>query len=134
MSGQAHLGRGLSFPLRFAAGRAELVEAEDAVRRSLWLLLSTAVGERVMRPGFGCGLHDLVFALADDETFGRIAEAVQRAIVDWEPRVALDRVTVRPDPDDPLCLLIELDVQILAVHTHLNMVYPFYLAEADDGA
>jgi uncharacterized protein len=134
-AGQEFLGRGLSFPLRFSAdGRAELVEGEDAVRRSLWLILSTALGERVMRPEFGCGLHDLVFAVADDETFGRIADAVQRAVVDWEPRVALDRVTVRPDPSDPYCLLIELEVQILAVNTSLNLVYPFYLGEAGDGA
>ena len=132
--GQEFLGRGLSFPLRFDPdGRAELVDGEDAVRRSLWLILSTAVGERVMRPEFGCGLHDLVFALAYDETFGRIADSVQRAVADHEPRVALDRVTVRPDPADPRRLRIELDVQILAVHTHLNLVYPFYLAEAGDG-
>ena len=43
---------------------ARVAEAseEAAVRRSIWLILSTAPGERVGRPDFGCGLHDLTFS------------------------------------------------------------------------
>lgn len=135
MSEQEYLGRGLPFPLRFdAKGQAALVDGEEAVRRSLWLILSTAIGERVMRPDFGCDLHDLVFGLADEENFGRIADTVQRAVAEWEPRVAIDRIAVRANPHDPRALIIELDVQILAAHTFLQLAYPFFLAEADDGA
>ena len=60
---QEFLGAGWSYPLQFdARGRLVMAREEDAVRRSLWLVLATALGERVMRPEFGCGLGDLVFA------------------------------------------------------------------------
>ncbi len=130
---QEFLGAGWSYPLQFdASGRLVLAREEDAVRRSLWLVLATALGERVMRPEFGCGLHDLVFAPANNELFGRVSEAVRRAIAQWEPRVALHSVTLVPDPQDAERLVIDLQVEILATNSPLNLVYPFYLGGAAD--
>lgn len=132
---QDFVGAGFPFPIALdPSGRVVLVREEDAIRRSLWLLLSTAIGERSMRPEFGCGLHDYVFADASALTLGRLSSAVEQAIVKWEPRVALERLDVRTDPADPTRVLIELSVQILAVSTSLNMVYPFYLEGGTDGA
>jgi len=48
---------------------------EDAVRQSVWLILATAPGERVMRPDFGCRIHDLLFATASATTIGLAALA-----------------------------------------------------------
>jgi hypothetical protein len=131
---QEFLGAGWSYPLQFdERGRLVLVREEDAVRRSMWLVLATALGERAMRPDFGCGLHDLVFSSASTELYGRISEAVRRAITQWEPRVALQRVAVLPDAQDPDRLTIEIQVQILATDSPFNLVYPFYLGgDADD--
>lgn len=130
---QEFLGAGWSYPLQFdPRGRLVMAREEDAVRRSLWLVLATAIGERAMRPEFGCGLHDLVFAPANTELFGRVTEAVRRAIAQWEPRVALQSVSLLPDPQDPERLVIDLQVQILATNSPLNLVYPFYLGGAAD--
>lgn len=132
---QDFVGAGFSFPIALdESGRVVLVREEDTIRRALWLILSTALGERAMRPDFGCGLHDYVFADASALTLGRLASAVEQAILKWEPRVALESLDVRPAPDDPTCVLIELSVQILAISTSLNMVYPFYLGGGSDGA
>ena len=130
---QEFLGAGWSYPLQFdARGRLVMAREEDAVRRSLWLVLATALGERVMRPAFGCGLNDLVFAPANNELFGRVTEAVRKAIAQWEPRVALQSLTLVPDPQDPERLVIDLQVEILATNSPLNLVYPFYLGGAAD--
>ena len=130
---QEFLGAGWSYPLQFdARGRLVMAREEDAVKRSLWLVLATAIGERVMRPEFGCGLGDLVFAPANNELFARVSEAVRRAIARWEPRVALQSVTLVPDPQDPERLVIDLQVEILATNSPLNLVYPFYLGGAPD--
>ena len=57
------LGRGWKFPVEVdaATGTIALSDGESDIRESIWIILSTAKGERVMRPDFGCGIHDLVF-------------------------------------------------------------------------
>jgi phage baseplate assembly protein W len=126
-------GSGFSFPLRFARGRLVPDTGEALVRRSLWLLLATSLGERVARPDYGGGLHDLVFAPATGETLGRIARAVEHAIVTHEPRVAVDRVSVAADPREPGLLNIDVEVTILATVTPLSFVFPFHSGGARDG-
>ena len=131
---QDFLGAGFSFPIVLdPAGRAVLVREEDTIRRALWLVLSTTIGERVMRPDWGCALPDFVFAAPSAETLGRIAHAVERAVIQFEPRVALQGVDVRADPADPARVLIDLSVQLLARSTTINLVYPFYLGDPQDG-
>ena len=73
-----------------------------------------------------------MFAPANNELFGRVSEAVRRAIARWEPRVALQSVTLVPDPRDPERLVIDLQVEILATRSPLSLVYPFYLGGAAD--
>lgn len=127
------VGSGLSFPLALdASGRLALVRDVDVIRRSLWLILSTALGERLMRPEFGCGLMDSIFAAPSAELLGQLAAAVELAIARWEPRVALLSVDVRLDEADPASLSIEIEARILAGNTPLNLVYPFYLGDATD--
>ena len=44
----------------------------------------------------------------------------------------LQSVTLVPDPQDPERLVIDLQVEILATNSPLNLVYPFYLGGAPD--
>jgi uncharacterized protein len=81
--------------LRLIRGDLELVEDEAALRQAILLLISTRPGERVMRPGYGCDLHRLVFSPNDDTTAGLAVHYVRRALQTWEPRIeilALDAV------------------------------------------
>ena len=128
------LGSGLSFPL--AVGRDPATPAqfgrivpaayEDSVRQSLWIILSTAKGERAMRPDFGCGLHDLLFALNNDFTAARVAATVEDALSRFEPRIELIDVKVDRDLDGER-LLIDIDYRVIATNNEFNLVYPFYL-------
>ena len=58
-----------AFPYRIdGRGRSAEPENEDAhVRELIEQVLFTVPGERVMRPDFGCGLMQLVFAPNSDE-------------------------------------------------------------------
>src|SRR3954447_3273424 len=124
------LGSGWAFPVRLdEGGQVAAVALEDAVRRAIWLILSTAPGERVMRPTFGAGLADLVFAPNSPATQGLVSSAVRDALVEWEPRIDVLDVAATPDPEQPARLLIEVDYAVRATNSRFNLVYPFYLQQ-----
>jgi phage baseplate assembly protein W len=100
---------------------------EDAVRQSVWLILATAPGERVMRPDFGCRIHELLFAASSAATLGRAAQAVREALVRWEPRIELIGVDVAPDRAEPALLRVRVDYRVRTTDNRFNLVYPFYL-------
>ncbi len=101
---------------------------EAKIRQSIWILLSTAPGERIGRPDFGCGIHNLVFATRTAGTMGQIARAVSEAIARWEPRVDLISVDARPHPSDPVGVLVDIHYEVRATNSRSNLVYPFYLS------
>lgn len=125
------LGTGWSFPPTFsrASASVELVSGELDVRESLWILLSTAKGERVMVPEYGCAIWQQVFRSADTRFITEVRDEVQQAILDWEPRVEVLRVEVSADADVAGLVRIEIHYLIRATNTRSNLVYPFYLLE-----
>src|SRR5689334_13095444 len=89
------IGAGWAFPARVdSLGNVCLAGGDRQIEQSIRLILGTAPGERLMRPDFGCAIHDLVFAPADVATAGRVAYEVRRSIERWEPRVVLHDVAV----------------------------------------
>jgi phage baseplate assembly protein W len=136
------LGRGLRFPLRPLARAPHLWglswnEGEAQVAQSIWLILATAPGERLMRPEFGCGIHELVFEPNTPTLHGEVRSRVLQALNRFEPRIDVDTVEVGADPDGPEQLLIEIGYRIRASNAFFNLVYPFNLEEgqreADSG-
>lgn len=122
------LGRGWKFPVEVdATGCIALSEYEDDIREAIRIVLMTGRGERVMRPDFGAGLHEYVFASMSATTTGRIQAAVQNALVKWESRVKVISVRVEPDESETGKLLIDVDYQVRATNTRFNLVFPFYL-------
>jgi uncharacterized protein len=122
------LGIGWKFPVNVTAeGRIDKAYYEDDIRDAIWLILGTAKGERVMRPDFGCGIHDLIFSVSSPTTAGLVAKEVREALIWWEPRIELLNVQVLPKPDEPTTLLIRIEYQVRATNNVFNLVYPFYL-------
>jgi len=121
------LGVGWAFPLAVNNnGEIQLAEYEENVRQSIWLVLGTAKGERVMRPDFGCGIYDLVFEVNSPSTAGRVAQEVQDALLYFEPRIDLLDVQVNTAGAGEV-LLISIEYQVRATNNVFNLVYPFYL-------
>jgi phage baseplate assembly protein W len=127
------LGTGWAFPVDLSAGRFRLVSDEQRVRQSLELVLTTAAGERLMLPSFGCGVHDLVFQPNTPGIRASVAAEVRAAILRWEPRVDVIDVAVTADPDEPAVMWIRVDYRLRTVNTVYNLVYPLYLTEGVAG-
>lgn len=125
------LGRGWSFPPRFAPdrGEIELVSREDDIRESLRILFQTRKGERIMQPSYGCALHDLVFEPMNAGTQAAIKLAITRAILFFEPRIDLKEVTIRIEDSENGRLAIQLDYLVRATNSRHNVVFPYYITE-----
>jgi Bacteriophage baseplate protein W len=127
------LGIGIGFPLAAGAGGAlELAAYEESVRQSIWIILGTAKGERVMRPDFGSGIHELVFDTVTDSTEGQIAASVRDALLRFEPRIDVRDVQISTSGRGEV-LLISVDYEVRATNNVFNLVYPFYLEGAAAG-
>jgi len=128
------LGKGWSYPVcRDPETGVELSYGEQSVRDSIWIILATAPGERVMRPDFGCGIHRYVFATNDAATIRQVTKAVHDALIRWEPRIdVLDVDTeVRGRGDE--MLLINVHYKVRSTNNFFNLVYPFYLRVGSQG-
>lgn len=119
------LGTGLGFPPAVDASGALVPAAfEDSVRQAIWIILATARGERRMRPDFGCGIHDLVFAPNTAATAGRVAREVREALLRFEPRAEVLDVSVTAGAE--AAMLIDIAYRVRATNNAFNLVYPFY--------
>lgn len=126
------LGRGWSFPPTFRdQGRSvEMAEAEEDIRQSLGILLSTRTGERVLRPTFGWRREALVFGPLSTTFVTLLRREIETAVLFFEPRVELSAVRVERLADNDGVVEIRLDYIVRATNTRNNLVFPFYLAEA----
>ncbi len=121
------LGVGWAFPVKLdAEGIFEHAAYEESVRQSIWTLLGTAKGERVMRPELGCGIYDLVFEVNDAATAGKVVQAVRETLLAFEPRIDVRDIQVRSEQKGEV-MLISIDYQVRATNNAFNLVYPFYL-------
>jgi phage baseplate assembly protein W len=130
---RAILGSGWKFPLRInGRGGFSLSREEQDVAEAIWIILSTRRGERIMRPEFGCGVQDYVFAPNNAGTRGSIAYQVQQALILWEPRIDVIDVRAADDPGQPNLVLISIDYRIRLNNAFHNLVYPFFLLEGQE--
>jgi len=127
------IGRGWSFPLGVdRGGGIALVSSDREIERAIRIVLSTAPGERPMRPEFGCGIHRYVFAPADARTAGALAFEVTRALERWEPRIDVIDVDVDVDGDDQAVLYITVTYAIRGTNDPRNLVFPFYVIPTEE--
>ncbi len=122
------IGSGWAFPLRTTAtGGIALVSGEKEIEEAITLILSTSFGERPMRPEFGCGIHDYVFASADATTAGLISYEVKRSLARWEPRIEVTDVIISLDQANNGILYIDIKYAIKGTNDPRNLVFPFYM-------
>ena len=125
------LGRGWKFPVAVnpITGRIAMSEYEEDIKESIRIILATAPGERVMRPDFGCGIHDLVFSAISRVTVGLFESRIREAITKWEPRVDILRLDISTRDAANGKLEINLTCLVRDTNTEFNLVFPFYLTE-----
>lgn len=124
------IGRGWSFPPEFTKGSTgiRIVSGQEDIEQSLYILLSTRVGERFMLPEFGCDLSILLFEPIDLALQNRVSEMIRNAILLYESRITVADIVFEHQVENGL-LLIDIQYTIRTTNTRTNMVYPFYLNE-----
>jgi phage baseplate assembly protein W len=137
-SGKEILGTGWNFPVRVdrrrpyeysapfrGSGGLALARHEEDIEQAIRIILSTAKGERRMRPTFGCDIHTLVFAPQNEATFGLMRYYVEEALLFWEPRIDVQEVLLEPLPNEGRVDLF-INFQVRATKDARTLVYPFY--------
>lgn len=125
------LGRGWAMPVDLdpRTGLVASVAYEEDIRQSILIILETAPGERVMRPNFGCGIHDLVFAAVDSTVIQRIKSLVEEAMRRCEARIEVLNIDVNEDINILGKLFIGLEYRVRKTNQIGNLVFPFYFSE-----
>jgi len=128
---KAFLGRGWAMPvaLELRTGLVATVAYEEDIRQSIRIILETAPGERVMRPNFGCGIHELVFASLDSTAIQRIRSVVEEALRRCEARIEVLSVEVDEAATSEGTLLVEIEYRVRKTNQVGNLVFPFYFRE-----
>jgi len=125
---RTYVGRGLSFPLRLSdRDRLSMVQDDADIRQAIQIIVMTIPGERVMRPTFGCQIHELIFHPANWQTAFVAERYVREAIEMWEPRINLEEVMVTPGNGEVGELMINISYKIKGQVDKRSLVYPFYL-------
>ncbi|HET9184009.1 MAG TPA: GPW/gp25 family protein [Candidatus Angelobacter sp.] len=128
---EGFLGKGWAFPPAFDrdAQTAAMVIAEDDIRESLYILLSTIPGERIMSPEYGCLIHHHVFDIVGETLFTHLKGLIDHAVLHYEPRIILENVLFNAESERDGRLNITLEYRIVQTNTRNNLVIPFYLKE-----
>ena len=130
----AYLGRGWSFPPTFSYydGTVNMLEGVADIESSLYLLLSTRLGERIMQPNYGCNMDNLVFEAMNLTLMTYLRDLVETAILYHEPRIKLDKVEIDSSDEAEGKLLIVIHYTVRITNSRYNYVYPFYINEGSN--
>jgi phage baseplate assembly protein W len=124
------IGQGWKFPIRVnPQGGIDWSSGPSRIQQAIWIIISTSLGERVMRPKFGAGASDFVFESNSSAKRAGLASQIQTALTTWEPRITINQVTVTASPDQAGLVLAAVTYTIRSTNELFNMVYPLYLQE-----
>lgn len=125
------LGNGWQFPIAADSMTGHIKESsyEDNIKQSIYLIVMTKKGERVMRPDFGCDIHQFMFDTIDYTTRMLMQQAVENALIRWEPRIEEIQVEVEDKVQESSAVEIRISYRVRTTNSPFNLVFPFYLEE-----
>ncbi len=128
------LGRGWSFPPSFKKElqTVEMTENTEDIENSLRILLTTAIGERIMQPRYGCDMTDLVFEALDTGTKTLIIDRIKTALLFFEPRIDAKKIELNTTNAIEGEVLVEIEYVIPSTNSRYNFVFPFYQKEGTE--
>ena len=151
MTNQDFIGRGWRFPIKVnARGRLEWSDGPRRIQDAIWIIIKTALGERLMRPKFGAGVDDFVFQSNSDINRVELSAIIKNALLEWEPRIELEDVRVisgwqakdsrLEDLDSEQAMkdrstaldsqvVVTIEYRLRSTNEIFNVVFPFYLEE-----
>ena len=128
------LGVGWSFPPTFNAQMkaVEMTEKETDIERSLQILLTTTIGERVMQPKYGCNMDTLLFEPLSTTVKTIMIDKIKTAILYFEPRIDAKKIELNTQNELEGEVLVEIEYIVRATNSRFNFVFPYYIREGTE--
>jgi hypothetical protein len=128
------LGRGWSFPPTFVPSirGVKMTEKNEDINRSLEILLTTRVGERIMQPKFGCNMEEMVFEPLSTTVKTIMKDKIKTAILYFEPRIDVADISMNTTNELKGEILIEIEYIVRATNNRFNFVFPYYINEGTE--
>lgn len=128
------LGVGWSFPPTFNTDMkaVEMTEKEVDIERSLEILLTTTIGERVMQPKYGCNMDTLLFEPLNTTVKTIMIDKIKTAILFFEPRIDAKKITLNTQNELEGEVIVEVDYVVRATNSRFNFVFPYYIKEGTE--
>lgn len=128
------LGKGWGFPPTFSADNkeVEMTEKMDDIRKSLEILLTTTIGERLMEPKYGCNMVDLLFEPLNTATVTLMKDRIETAILYFEPRIDARNIDLNTDDAVEGVVLISIEYIVRSTNSRFNFVFPYYKDEGTE--
>ncbi len=128
------LGKGWTFPPTFnrTLRSLEMTEKTEDIEKSLQILLTTAIGERIMQPRYGCNMEDLVFESLDTGTRTIITDKIKTAILFFEPRIKVEKIELNDSKGQEGEITVHVEYSVPSTNSRYNFVFPFYRNEGTE--
>jgi phage baseplate assembly protein W len=128
------LGVGWKFPIEVdeTTGRIKTGNYEEDVREAVYIIIMTKMGERMMRPNFGCQISDYIYSTMDYSTIVQLQNEIYDSLVQWEPRIIDTEVKVEADDTETGKFNIHVSYVVRQTNNPYNLVYPYYINEGLD--
>ena len=89
----------LSFEPHPVTGDLQILKNENAIRRSVRNIVETVPFEKFFNSSFGSDVRSSLFDFVDFGTASVIKDQIETAILNFEPRVEVVNISVKPYPD-----------------------------------
>lgn len=131
MKENTFLGTGWAFPPEFDKLTKEnaMVSDEEDIKESLYILISTSPGERVMNPSYGCDIKSRVFDTVTQGMLTVLKDSLTKSILFFETRIKLNFIEIDTSDMTDGVLYITIDYTVRTTNNRSNMVYPYYFIE-----
>ena len=131
MKEKTFLGIGWSFPPSFNKDSSDIkmVSDETDIKQSLEIYFNTKLGERIMRPKYGCVIHEHIFDKIDDSILNILSFELTQNIGRIEPRIIIEKIQIKQSSIENGELKISIEYKIISSNVRDNIVFPFYINE-----
>lgn len=129
------LGTGLKFPVGInkVTGRFKMSSDNEDIKESIYIILMTRKGERLLMPNFGSNINDFVFEVVNETNLTLMESSIKNSIQTYEKRISDLKVEITQDGQDSGKLMINISYVISKINMPGNIVFPFYIQEGVEG-
>jgi phage baseplate assembly protein W len=112
-------------------GSTEIEKEYTSINRCIALILTTAKGELLMNPDFGCNLYEQLFAIVDEELWNSVKTSIVESITTFEKRVTLNTQDIEITPIEGTKTAFNINIKYKVVNSDLTNEVSVNLTEED---